>query len=50
MERENTENRIAMNAVRIRKHLDRSIPELPDLAQLIGKNVETIVLEEAKPL
>ncbi|HZL38264.1 MAG TPA: hypothetical protein VFC78_23315 [Tepidisphaeraceae bacterium] len=35
-----------MNAVRIRKRLDKAIPELPELTPLIGKNVEIIVLEE----
>ena len=35
-----------MNAVRIRKKLEAPIPELPELAPLIGKNVEIIATEE----
>jgi hypothetical protein len=35
-----------MNAVRIRKKLESPIPELPELAPLIGKNVEIIATEE----
>lgn len=38
-----------MNAVRIRKRLDRPISELPELASLVGKSVEIIVLEESDP-
>lgn len=35
-----------MNAVRIRKKLESPIPELPELAPLIGKNVEIVATEE----
>jgi hypothetical protein len=35
-----------MNAVRIRKRLDLPIPQLPELAPMIGKDVEIIVLED----
>ena len=35
-----------MNALRIRKRLDGPIPQLPELAPLIGKTVDIIVLEE----
>lgn len=35
-----------MNAVRIRRHLDSPIPQLPELAPLIGKDVEIIALED----
>jgi hypothetical protein len=35
-----------MNAVRIRRRLDSPIPQLPELAPLIGKDVEIIVLED----
>ena len=37
-----------MNAVRIRTRLDGPIPGLPELASLIGKNVEIIVIVEAE--
>jgi hypothetical protein len=36
-----------MNAVRIRKFLGVPIPQLPELAPMIGKNVEIIVLEDS---
>ena len=35
-----------MNALRIRTHIDSETLHLPDLKQMIGKNVEIIVLEE----
>jgi uncharacterized protein (DUF433 family) len=35
-----------MNAVRIRKRIDGPIPQLPELAPMIGKVVEIIVIEE----
>ena len=35
-----------MNAVRIRRRLNAPIPELPELAGMVGKNVEIIVIEE----
>ena len=35
-----------MNAVRIRRHLHGPILELPELAGMVGKNVEIIVIEE----
>ena len=36
-----------MNALRIRKRLDVPIPELPELAPLVGRTVEIIVLDES---
>lgn len=36
-----------MNALRIRTHIDSDTLHLPDLKQMIGKNVEIIVLEES---
>jgi hypothetical protein len=36
-----------MNAIRIRKRLDSQVLDLPELAPLLGKSVEIIVLEEA---
>jgi len=38
-----------MNAIRIRKKLESPIPELPELAPLIGKNVEIVATEEQSP-
>src|SRR5690349_5567272 len=35
-----------MDPVRIRKHLDGPIPQLPELAPLVGKNVEIIAFED----
>jgi len=35
-----------MNPVRIRKHLDVPIPQLPELAPLVGKDVEIIAFED----
>ena len=35
-----------MNAVRIRRRLNAAIPEFPELAGMVGKNVEIIVIEE----
>ena len=37
-----------MNTIRIRKHLRAPIPELPELAPLIGTTVEIIAFEEAE--
>jgi hypothetical protein len=36
-----------VNALRIRKRLDAPIPQLPELAPMIGKTVEIIVIEES---
>lgn len=38
--------RCTLNALRIRKRLDAPIPQLPELAPMIGKTVDIIVLEE----
>jgi hypothetical protein len=38
-----------MNAVRIRRRLDAPIAELPELAPLVGKEVEIIALEAEDP-
>ena len=35
-----------MNAVRIRRRLNAAIPEFPELACMVGKNIEIIVIEE----
>ncbi|MDB5329229.1 MAG: hypothetical protein JWP03_380 [Phycisphaerales bacterium] len=35
-----------MNAVRIRKHLDSHVLDLPEIAGMVGKTVEIIVLED----
>ena len=35
-----------MNAIRIRKHIDSETLHLPELREMIGKEVEIIVLEE----
>ena len=35
-----------MNAIRIRKNLTSQVLDLPELAPLVGKSVEIIVLEE----
>ena len=35
-----------MNAIRIRQTLQSHVVDLPELAPLVGKNVEIIVLEE----
>ena len=35
-----------MNAIRIRKRLDSAIPQLPELAPLVGHEVEIIALPE----
>lgn len=36
-----------MNAIRILKHLDSEILELPELRSMVGKDVEIIVLDAA---
>ena len=36
-----------MNAIRIRKRIDSETLHLPELKEMIGKEVEIIVLEEA---
>ncbi len=38
-----------MNAIRIHKHLVSPAIDVPELAPLVGKNVEIIVLEESDP-
>ena len=35
-----------MNAIRINRRLDSQVIDLPELAQLVGKRVQIIVLEE----
>lgn len=35
-----------MNAIRIRQHLTSQVVDLPELAPMIGKDVEIIVIEE----
>ena len=35
-----------MNAIRIHRQLDSQVIDLPEIASLIGKHVEIIVLEE----
>ena len=35
-----------MNAIRINRRLDSHVIDLPELAHLVGKRVEIIVLEE----
>ncbi|HWE92682.1 MAG TPA: hypothetical protein VG269_01800 [Tepidisphaeraceae bacterium] len=35
-----------MNAVRIRKHLESQVLDLPEIAGMVGKTVEIIVLED----
>jgi hypothetical protein len=37
-----------MNALRIRRRLDAPIPELPELAPMIGKTVEIIVIDDTE--
>lgn len=36
-----------MNAIRIRRHLDSETLNLPELRELVGRNVEIIVLDES---
>jgi hypothetical protein len=36
-----------MNALRIRKHLNAPIAELPELTPMVGKDVEIIVIDES---
>lgn len=37
-----------MNAIRIRKKLEKAIPQLPELTPLLGRAVEIIVLEDSE--
>jgi hypothetical protein len=36
-----------MNAIHIRRHLTSQVVDLPELAPLVGKTVEIIVVEES---
>ena len=36
-----------MNALRFRKHLGAPISELPELASMVGKDIEIIVLDDS---
>ena len=38
-----------MHAIRLRKHLASPVIDAPELASLVGKDVEIIVLEESEP-
>ena len=38
-----------MNAIRIDRRLDSQVLDLPQLAPLVGKRVQIIVLEEPEP-
>jgi len=39
-----------MNAIRIYRHLDSVIPQLPELTPLVGRDVEIIALESGEAL